>query len=614
MARRVLSPDEAAAIGLPAAPAQAEPSAPGRRVLSPEEVPSELKRHPLDPGTGQLKSPLFSPEDIQAAGLTTIGEQNDPGFWSTLGHNFLQGYSKEGGDELVGKITEAITKDPASYRPGRDKERNTLEWSETRRPILSGGARLAGDVASDLTLQALGVPVLGRTYQTIAGAGRGFLGNDHADLSDGATLGEKLSSGVTTTIGGAVGNLAPLVPKIPGAAGGAIRKLGQKIEQTGPGGRIAASDFAKYFTEATDAAGKKIGDAAAAVGGALTKAARWPGEVLERGGVAMGRRAMSGAKGLKAEEALSDAAVRTAMDEGALLPLGTTKGAAKRLAAVRERLGTEHARIVEALKTKGVHGPEAQALADTWLEKALKKDANSLGSSVPDLYLDRADEVLKKAGPDGRLALDQSIDITRDLQGQAKYGKFEETLVNRAKRDVASDVRRAVEGEVDAAAAKSADPELGRLATEFRPLKRKLGAIIEASDHAREEASRQSSRSLLNPFDLVAAGSTGTFTGNPMKAAAAYVGAHLLRSRGPSTAALTGRGLGNAYLKVIDEAPWVLGEFGSAIAREKTPEARMAMTEALRMQYPQFAEMFEELRQRLANDDRPFEPEASRAP
>jgi hypothetical protein len=131
-----------------------------------------------------------------------------------------------------------------------------------------------------------------------------------------------------------------------------------------------------------------------------------------------------------------------------------------------------------------------------------------------------------------------------------------------------------VEGEVESAAAASADPELHALASEFRPIKSKMGNLIAADDHAYQEASRISSRKGLGLMEMMAGGSMYTATKDPIKTGAALLAAHLAKTRGASTAAVSTRFLSNAALGVVEHAPQLLGEFGSVIAGQKTPEAR----------------------------------------
>lgn len=58
-------------------------------------------------------------------------------------------------------------------------------------------------------------------------------------------------------------------------------------------------------------------------------------------------------------------------------------------------------------------------------------------------------------------------------------------------------------------------------------------------------------------------------------------------------------GLAGRYLDALDTVPEMLGKYGPVIARETTPDARLAMTEALIQTDPEFAKAFEEFRRSL---------------
>lgn len=526
----------------------------------------------------------------------------DPGLPGALATKFNQGLTKDASDEIVGGVAGvALDETPGQYlklpdgsivpaqsrneiyRAGRDFERQRQEGASQHWPKSSLIAQTGGEIASDVALA--GSKMVRPAYQTAAGAFRGLMGSRAELTPDKATPWDLLDAGVSTGVGAGLGYGMSKIPAVADYVG-----------KSAPAQAIAGSASGKRLLEL------------------LNKGARWPGEALDRAGIRLGRNVMSGAKGLKSEEMLSDEAVRAGMDAGAVRLFGTTGGASKRLSATRELVGDEYARVVSALRSKGVQGPEADALAETWLEKAANKEARSLGSDVPPLYRRRASEVLTKTPDGGRLGLEESIDITRDLQKQAKYGKFEETLLNRAKRDIASDVRGGVEKEVNKAASASADPELQSLAAEFRPIKRKMGNIIEADAHAFEEANRAASRKPFSLYDMMAGGGIYQATHDPVKTGAAMLGSHLLRTRGPSTAAVTSRWAGKGLTAIVEHAPQVLGEFGAVIAGQKSPEARMEMVEQLAARYPQFAEMIDNLTQTSSDGQASLSPGSTPLP
>lgn len=511
----------------------------------------------------------------------------DPGMINALATKLGQGLMKEGQDEGAGQTARALllkTKQPkvrlVEVAPGkkvweryeaepgggqfgpedlaeavREDVRGKQGAADQHYPWLGGAAQVVGDAGGDAAMAAAGVPALGAAYQTLVGGARGFLGSDSDDTTDKA---------LSTGLGGLFGLGFSQLPQ-----------AAAWVSSSRPVQAIAKS-----------AAGKSAKEI-------LGKAIRAPGELMDRAGISMGRRVLSGAKGLKAEEALPDDSVREAMDAGALQLFGTTKGAAKRLEKVREALGDQYAQIVRGLEAKGVTGPEARGVANEWLEKAAKEDAESLGSNVPQLYMDRAEEILSKA-PGGRLGLSQAEGMKRSLQKQAKYGKFEETPLNEAKRDIAADLRGGIERQVREAAETTTDPALRDLATQFEPVKKRLARLIPADDHVYQEANRIASRKGLPLSELVAGSTAYGATGDILKTALVLGGTHLLRTRGGSTGAVAARGLGKGWLAAVENAPQLFGEFGAVISGQKTPEARVAMAEELAQRYPAFAQMLEE--------------------
>lgn len=564
MAERELTPEEVKALGL-------------ERELSDEEA---------------VKLGLEQPKKF--GGASGTWELPDPGPLRAIATKFNEGLTKKGSDELVGQLgsrliqhkgqdrPEAFWSDPGRYLrlpdgrevPARTTEEAQLAYREGERlnqqaakqhwPKLSFLSDLGGEIAGDTALA--GSRMVAPLYQAGAGVLRGYLGTDSDKSMDQA-----VNSGASGLLGYGFG-------KLPEATA-----------------YLSETPVARAIAES--GAGKKAGEV-------LMSAARWPGDALERFGVGMGRSVLSGAKGLKAEEALSDDAIREAMDSGAIVPLGTTKGASQRLDAVRKSVGDEYANIVQELEQNGVQGPEAKALADKWMERYRAEwTEGAANKAVPRQFRKEASNVeaiLRPApGVEGpatnRLRLSQAEGLKRDLQNQARYGKFEETQLNNAKREIASDVRGAIEGEVRKAAEGGGTASLREVAARFEPVKQRLSRLIAADQHAYEEANRLASRNPVSFYDA-AAGLTGFGVGGGgvegiVKGGGAALAAHLLRSRGPSTLAVASRGLGKAAIAAIENAPQVFGEFGAIIAGQKTPEARAAVAEQLAQQYPAFAQM-----------------------
>lgn len=277
----------------------------------------------------------------------------DPGLARTLGRGLLQGFFKQGADEAVGGIARAGTDvGPGAryrmpngstrpvetggdlYRAVRDTEREIERGARENRPVTSFIANMAGDIASDAALNALGVPVASTPYQVASGALSGLLGND-AELSTGTVTPEAARSAAgSALLGGGLGYVMPKVgTAVARALPGAMARLRQALE-----------------------------------GAALTRT----------------KKALtSGSRQLASKVPVSDAAAREALDSGAVVPFGTTEGAFERLKDLAETRGKAYADILEELQAAGVEGPQVEALAqrlstrgdDLWKNSGADKGA-----------------------------------------------------------------------------------------------------------------------------------------------------------------------------------------------------------------------------------------------
>lgn len=324
------------------------------------------------------------------------------------------------------------------------------------------------------------------------------------------------------------------------------------------------------------------------------------GRLLKSLGIAQGRRALLNGADSLTKNVTSDAAVEEAISSGGILPFGTTKGAAQRLERSREALGTTYTQTVERLEDLGVQGADAHAVADHLLDAANDAYyATSANKAPVDILKNEAANVRElaqrnagsQALPGGvprralrpRLGLRQTERIKQDLQRQVNYSPLVDKRNNDALMDAAALLRRSTEDAIDEAAQRAGPgSEIAELGETFRPVKRRLGLTIEASDAANRGAQKAANRSAFGLPEVLAA----TSTGEPLSGLAAALAMKGLRNRGPSTVASggywSGRGLeGLARLaapRVASGAlPWATAQ--TALAAERPlVDATMAMS------------------------------------
>lgn len=514
-----------------------------------------------------------APQTPQEPALTA--PPPDPGFLRTVGSGLLHGFFKSGSDEAAGAIAAAGTnlmpgaryRQPDGttrklessgdlYRAVRDTERQIDAGGREHRPVVSFLSNMAGDIASDAALGALGVPVASTGYQAASGALSGLLGSDAELTGQG---GGAMSALGSTALGGALGALAP--------------KVGAAVAQSLPGGMAR---FRAWLEEQAIDKARKV----------LT----------------------NGADQLSTRRPVADSAVREALDSGAIDVWGTTKGAFQALEELAETRGANYGGIIDRLQEAGVQGPRTEGIASELLAASLDSADNSgANKAVANAFSAEADNVRSVAPPNfsllgeyttppvnlsapapatrytardargrwipmakrlevipdapppasferefipygnpvagppqPRLELEQAERIKRVLQNEAKYGRIDETPLNEAKRDIASVYRRHIEDAVEEAGmAAPRGSDVAELAEEFRPVKQQLGNTLEARDAAMRGAARAAQRvggaSGVSLFDLANATQATGVTGWPSMALAGA--SRIWRERGPSTLA-----------------------------------------------------------------------------
>ena len=442
----------------------------------------------------------------------------DPGLLSTLGHQALSGFFKQGSDEAAGALARAgvdvlpgasyrmpdgtvrkLSGPDDLYRAKRDEVRQTMAAGERERPKLSMLANMAGDVASDSVLGAMGVPVSSNAFQAASGALSGLLGSEAELTGPDASRDTAYSAAASTGAGGAMGYFLPKV-------GAAISK--GVFPAVMPRLRAALEDLA----------------------------------------YAQGNRALlSGARTMSNRLPTSREAVMEALRSRALQYFGTTGGAYKRLEDLAFERGAAYGPILEGLEKMGIRGPEADAIAKQLMDEAAERlRVSGADEAIPNLFKEHAETVLKRpdaafvmpdAGavgpPMSTLSLTQAEGIKRNLQKAARYGRIEDTPLNEAKKDVASIFRQAIEDTVEEAGLNAPKgSEVAQLAEEFLPIKQNLALTKEAEEAAKWGAARAANRSMIDlPSTVLAAGQDG----GPVKQGLAALLFSQARQRGAQT-------------------------------------------------------------------------------
>lgn len=358
-----------------------------------------------------------------------------------------------------------------------------------------------------------------------------------------------------------------------GAATGA-RALGRAVAAgagTGTAAGLGYSDAdvteGEVGEAATDAAlGTGLGLAGGAVGYGVARAAptllRRAGAGLERLGLRQARRVLQGGADIRSgtKKPMSDEAAREALRSGAILPLGTTEGAARRIEARADALGKVYGEVVEELERRGVPGPNARTLANRLLAEADNLEPTVLDQAPVRAYRKAAEDILDASelgerrgiAPTGRLGFSQAELLKRDAQSAAKaeYQKLGGSKpLGNAKKGIAATLRESIEETVDEAGQKAGPgTEVAELAESFRPVKQRLSRLLEAEEFAKSGASRASQRNAMGLADRIAfmgaltTGGAGAALGS---AGGMALGRSLL-NRGASTAAVGAYGAGRA--------------------------------------------------------------------
>lgn len=499
----------------------------------------------------------------QPAAPTEPKPPPDPGFFSTVGRQFLQGFTKMGSDEATGAVSYLHDTGPGTryrmpdgtlrpaensgdlYRAVRDSEREVNRGASEHYPWTSFASSMAGDIASDAFLSYLGVPVTSTPYQVATGALSGLMGSD-AELTPSKTTGrDVLSAGASTGLGAGLGYVVPKV----GAA------------------------VSKHLTPAIAA-----------------RMRQW----LEESAIKQGRRVLlNGADALAGNKELPAEAVRETLSSGAMPPFRTTQDVYKNLETLAEMRGENYGDILKRLQGAGVEGPNVEALAGKFESTFADRWKNSgANKSIADIFAAEADNVRAVApremvpapfppgvtagGPPPmveqvrpNLPLDQAEEIKRVLQKEARWDKLRLTGLDEAKQEVSSAYREAIENSIAEAGEKAPlGSEVAELASEFMPAKQQLARTIAARDAAERGTAAAAKRRGISLTDyLSAAAAAGAGPAGQLLAAA---GNNFARNRGTSAWAAGAYRGSNFMGELVNQqtAERVGSEFGALLARQ----------------------------------------------
>lgn len=360
------------------------------------------------------------------------------------------------------------------------------------------------------------------------------------DAHGGYYLGGNLAGGLLT---------APLLP------GGSAKSLAQALKTGATMGAAAGlgsgsadltrGDVGQALMET--GTGAVFGAGGGLLGYGLAKGLPALSQALRARGINGARRVLlNGADSLSTRTILPDAAAEEALKSGAIVPFGTTKGAAARLETMAGDQAAKYSGIVQQLEAAGVKGPAAKDIADELLKRAVAAEPNTMNRAVPETYLAAGQDVMSKADQTGTIPLGRSENLKRSLQQAARkaYRAEQDTEMGDAKKAIASVFRQANEDVIDrATAAAGPGSQIAELGSDFVPTKQRLGRLIEASDAAERGAKRAGNRAHFSLNDTILAGA-GLSHGGPAGLGLGILN-NLARNRGASTMARAYYGAGN---------------------------------------------------------------------
>ncbi|RKH13796.1 hypothetical protein D7X74_21355 [Corallococcus sp. CA047B] len=512
-------------------------------------------------------------------------------------------------------VSEAQT--PKPYALVRTLMRREADAAHEQHPKTYFGGQLAGGIASSVALPGGGARTLGQAVKSGAamGAAQG-LGESRAELADGQTsVGDVAHAAIDTTVGGAggvggaafgygVGKAAPTLVRWArsrldnGAIERARRVLTNGADQQSK--RLAIPE--EVVREALDSGaivpwGTTAGTAKRLDALADARNTAY-GDILER-------LQQAGVQGPRAEELARQFASEA---EDRALNSGANKSVARAFEAEAENVRNINRPEFLLLGESPPAVPFSRAPA-TQRPVPTPPPATSrlpLARGANGRFLPRAQQpqarapapppVVMPSPPSGptvyaapvrgpmrsRLPLTQAERIKRALQKEARYGRYEETPINEAKKEIAATYREGIERAVhEAGEAAPPRSEVAELAEEFVPVKRQLARTLAAQEVATRGASRGAQRvgGAAGPsaFDVANAAQASGTSGLPAMALAAA--GRVWKERGPSTLAVlenaSQRGAGHLanYLQAAEGRGAAGATLGGATERSTLPSA-----------------------------------------
>jgi hypothetical protein len=402
--------------------------------------------------------------------------------------------------------------------------------------------------------------------------------------------------------------------------GGAAKTIGQAAKLGGAMGAVGGSggseadltkgELGRYLFDvnAGGALGVLGGPVAYGIGKAVPYALRGVGNALKGAGTSIGRYVLERGSRKAGYEPLSDEAVREALDSGAIVPFGTTGGAAQRLERAAEDYGNVYGAELQKMQNLGVEGPPLMATRDVIYKRGDQvfrgvsdRNVGAGDTRLRDIYRKKADDLLEMFGdrtgkklkdlktrrfvsPDAAsLPLTIGENFKRTIGQRAEHGRIEDTLDNETLLDIYRLMKEASEEAVAKGGQKGGPgSEVADLAESFIPTKQKLGRLLEARGAAARGAAK-ASRESPGP-GLKDLGTSAMISPDGGTAVLAAMALRLARERFPSAAASTLRAAGNL--------PSRLGDAAARRPLQVAEGVRRALSSGQRESTPQLSDEF----------------------